>query len=240
MREVYKGLWWRLGRTLYPSHCLLCDAPGARGLDLCAPCAAELPRNAPCCARCAAPLAHAAPVCGRCLRWVPPWERAWAPFRYQPPLDYLLQRFKFDGRLEHGALLGELMALALPSTPAGAAPRLLVPVPLHPQRLRQRGFNQAVVLGRELARRATLPLRPDVLARVRRTPPQVALDARARRVNLRGAFALAQPVRGQRVVLLDDVITTGATLGEAARVLLRGGAASVEVWALAVAPAPRR
>lgn len=233
------GIAERLLRLVLPPRCLLCGAAGADGRDLCAGCAGDLALNTVCCPRCALPLAAAAPLCGECLKSEPPFTAAWAPFRYVHPLDQLEMRFKFGADLAAGRVLAEAM-IARAAIAAPALPQLLIPVPLHRARLRQRGYNQALELARPVARALAIPLRHDLLLRAKPTPPQTGLDARARRRNLRGAFALTADARlPAHVVLLDDVMTTGATVREAARVLLRAGVARVDVWALARAPAPR-
>jgi len=229
--------WLRLRRFVLPLRCLLCGAPGAEGIDLCAACAAELPRNRSCCARCALPLATAAALCGECQRRAPPWDAAWAPFRYGWPLDRLESRYKFGADLAAGRVLSTLW---LREPCPIKLPQLLLSVPLHRSRLRRRGYNQALELARPLARAAGVPLRHDVLLRRRSTAAQTELDATARRRNVHGAFALREGVAlPAHVAILDDVMTTGATLAECARVLRRAGVARVDVWSLARAPSPR-
>lgn len=143
-----------------------------------------------------------------------------------------MQRFKFGADLAAGRLLGELWCAALGERPPPAAD-CLVPVPLAPGRLRERGYNQALELARPLAKQLQLPLRWQSLRRIRATAPQSGLDRKARARNLRGAFAADPALRGQRVLLIDDVMTTGATLAACARSLRRVGVVTVEVWALA-------
>ncbi|MFC4525751.1 ComF family protein [Dyella halodurans] len=234
--------WWRraadaLQRFALPRHCLLCGGPGDDGLDLCRDCAAELPRNRSCCARCALPLALPAALCGQCQRRPPPWDAAWVPFRYAWPLDRLESRFKFGADLAAGRVLSTLW---LREMPAVEPPQLIIPVPLHRSRLRQRGYNQALELARPLARELRLPTRHDLLQRPRATTAQTELGAVSRRRNVHGAFAAkAGAVWPTHVALLDDVMTTGATVHECARVLKRAGVTRVDVWALARAPASR-
>ncbi len=226
----------RLGRLLLPPRCLLCGAAGADGRDLCAACAADLSGNTPCCPRCALPLAAAAPACGECLRREPPFAAAWVPFRYGHPLDLLERRFKFGRDLAAGRVLGQLLVTAAGSAPPPRPAAVLV-VPLHRARLRERGYNQALELLRPLARALDLPLLRDGLVRTRGTAAQTGLDAAARRRNLRGAFAVPAGTRlPAHVALVDDVMTTGSTLREAARGLRRAGVARVDAWALARAP----
>ena len=221
----------RLGRGVWPGRCLLCGTGAARGYDLCVPCAAALPWARLGCPRCALPLSSPAPSCGRCLQKAPLLDAVLAAFAYRPPVDRLLPRLKFHGDLAAGRLLAGAMAVALADAPR---PQALVPVPLAPARLRQRGYDQALELARPLARALELPLVPAALRRVRDTEPQSRLDAVGRRRNLRGAFAANE--RGAlpaHVALVDDVMTTGATLGAAAIALRRAGVERVDAWVCA-------
>ncbi len=229
--------WQQLQHFVLPWRCLLCGAAGDHDIDLCADCAAELPRNRSCCVRCALPLVTPAVMCGECQRRAPPWDAAWAPFRYGWPLDRLESRYKFGADLAAGRVLSALWRRE--PCPIDL-PQLLLTVPLHRSRLRQRGYNQALELGRPLARELGVPLRHDVLQRLRRTDAQTELDAIGRRRNVRGAFSLHAGVElPAHVAILDDVMTTGATLAECARVLKRAGVQRLDVWALARAPSPR-
>jgi ComF family protein len=233
-KEALMTVWHRLRHFVLPLRCLLCGAAGAAGIDLCADCNAELPRNRRCCARCALPLASAAALCGECQRRAPPWDAAWVAFRYGWPLDRLESRYKFGADLAAGRVLSTLWQReACPIE----LPQLLLTVPLHRSRLRRRGYNQALELARPLARQFDLLLRHDLLQRVRPTEAQTELDATQRRRNVHGAFALkAGAVLPAHVAVLDDVMTTGATVAECARVLKRAGAQRVDVWALARTP----
>jgi len=222
--------------ALLPPRCLLCAAPGDAGLDLCGACRSALPWNRTACARCGLPLTLAAPACGHCLRAPPPFAATVAPWVYAFPLDRLLPRLKFHGDLAAGALVATLWAEALRSAPP---PQALVPVPLHRDRLRERGYDQALELARPLARGLGVPLRADALRRTRATSAQSALAAGARRRNVRGAFAVGGRALPAHVALVDDVMTTGATLGECARVLRAAGVARVDVWVVARVPGAR-
>jgi ComF family protein len=234
MDAVKVDQWLRqAARTLFSPRCLLCAEAGHAGRDLCAACTRALPWNRSACLRCAIPLPAAA-VCGACLQKPPPLDETHAAFVYGFPLDRLVPRFKFHHDLAAGRLLAELMAeyfLALP------APDALVPVPLHRERLRQRGYDQALELAKPLARALRIPLLADALVRTRATAPQSELDAGARQRNLRRAFAVrASAALPAHVVLVDDVMTTGATLEAAAKTLLRAGVTRVDAWVCARAP----
>jgi len=226
----------RLQFAVLPPHCLLCGQSGAGQHDLCTACAADLLRNRVCCPRCALPLEAPAPLCGECLHSEPPFASACVPFVYAPPLDALLTHLKFGRSLAAGRVLSELwITAARASLPS--IPQALIPVPLHAGRLRERGYNQALELAKPLARAFGVALRNDVLVRTRVTSAQSNLDADARHRNLRGAFAVAPDATlPAHVALFDDVMTTGTTLRECARTLLRAGAERVDVWAVARAP----
>ena len=219
---------------------MLCGGRGqAPVLDLCRDCALDLPSNTPACIQCAAPLTGASAgelVCGRCLRRSPRFERACVPFRYAYPLDQLVRAFKYHGILSYGRVLGSLLADHLAGR-AGPQPQLIVPVPLHPSRHRERGFNQAHELARPISRRLGIAVADRLCRRVRATADQTELDARARRHNVRHAFEVAERIDVPHVAILDDVLTTGSTAGELAQVLKRAGARTVEVWAVARAQA---
>ena len=225
--------WLRaLRHGLLPPTCLLCGAPGAAGHDLCTGCAADLPRNTPACPVCALPLATGFDgACEHCRARSFSFDRAFVPLRYQPPVDFLILGLKFNRRLSHARLLGELFAAALAERDA-PPPDCIIPVPLHPLRLRERGFNQALELARPSARCFRVPLLADGLRRMRHTTPQTQLDAGRRQGNLRGAFAANQPLVGRRVALMDDVVTTASTVAECSRVLRANGAADIEIWAI--------
>ena len=228
------GVVVRLVRALLPLRCVLCAAAGAEGLDLCAACRDDCPVNATRCAQCAVPLPTSAAHCGACLARAPPFDAAWAPFRYAHPLDLIEARFKFHGDLAAGRVLAGLLTAAARFDAPRARPALMLCVPLHPTRLRERGYNQALELARPLAAALDLPLAADALIRTRATTAQTGLDADARRRNLRDAFTVRD---GQalpaHVAVFDDVMTTGSTLRECARVLRRAGVLRVDVWALA-------
>ncbi len=220
---------------LYPPTCLLCGAAGHEGLDLCSGCVRDLPHNANPCRRCALPLpagAEAGALCGRCQIEAPVFERCHGALRYEGAVRHLVGRLKFDGKLAHGRLLCRLLGDYLEASGA-QLPELLLPVPLHPRRLRQRGFNQALELARPLGRRFNVPVRASACKRIRATRPQAELELAERRGNLRGAFALRKDLPARHVAIVDDVVTTGATVSALAGVLLRHGVKRVDVWAAA-------
>ncbi|MDH5833322.1 ComF family protein [Luteimonas kalidii] len=236
-RAAVDGWWHGLGARLCPPRCLACGEAAPPGTDLCPACTAALPWNVPACPRCAVPLPGAsspAPSCGACQRRPPPLDATHAAFAYRTPLDRLLPRFKFHRDLAAGRLLADAMASCFVALPR---PDALLPVPLHPGRLRRRGYDQALELARPLARTLRLPLLDGALVRTRATAPQSELDAASRRRNLREAFTVRDGTRlPAHVVLVDDVMTTGATLHAAAVTLRRAGVTRVEAWVCARVP----
>jgi ComF family protein len=158
-----------------------------------------------------------------------------APMQYQAPISTLVPRFKFHQDLAAGRLLAELFCR---NTSSFDRPDALVPVPLHLARLRKRGFDQALELAKMIAKRKSIPLRTDLLHRVRNTAAQSYLDASQRGKNLRNAFVVSQQSMPAHIALLDDVMTTGATVRECAKVLLKAGAKRVDVWVIARVATP--
>jgi ComF family protein len=174
-------------------------------------------------------------LCGACRLHPPAFSYARAGARYGDLVREALHAFKFGGRRALAAPLGDLLAEAVQGGLPLGLPDLLLPVPLHPRRERERGFNQSLLLARRLGRAWGRPVRDDVLSRVVATPSQTALAAAARRGNVRGAFRLRHPelIAGRHVVVVDDILTTGATLSECARTLQEGGPTTVGVLTVA-------
>ncbi len=216
-----------MGAALLPQDCLLCGAKSGTAL-LCRDCAAALPRLPHgVCPVCALP-STAGAVCGSCLAQAPHFDATVAGFRYGFPLDRLVQALKYRHRLA----LAPWFARALL---AGARPdgELILALPLGARRLRERGFNQALEIARPLARTLGLPLAIGNCVRIKDTAPQTSLPWRARQNNVRGSFECRQDLTGKSVLVIDDVMTSGATLNEFARILKKCGARRVSNWVVA-------
>lgn len=227
---VYKWANY-LQRAIFPPHCRLCLAPCTGHLPLCAACKDELPWLGSTCRRCALPLDPGAGqgTCPTCLANPPVLDGCRALFSYQPPLDQWVHALKFGRDLAVARLLGQLLAERLAPPKAGV--RVLA-VPLHPQRLRERGYNQAMEIVRELLGSGWPPGRCGCY-RKRYTHAQSALPAHDRHGNLRGAFGVRRPLRGEDILLVDDVMTTGATLNELACALKAAGAGRIHAHVIA-------
>jgi ComF family protein len=230
--------------AVLPPQCLSCSAATDGPGKLCAACWAKIMwLGAPLCARCGCPFEFdplgsadtEALVCGACLRAPPPFARARAVFRYDDASRGLILAFKHADRLHGATAYGEWLARAGAELLSSAS--CVAPVPLHWTRLAWRRYNQAALLANVAARAAGRPVIPDLLVRARRTPQQGDLGAAARRRNVRRAFRVnarhRDKLAGQRIVLVDDVFTTGATVEECARALLDTGVMAVDVLTLA-------
>ena len=223
-----------LDRAAMPVCCVFCGVVlEAFETGICHGCANDLPWNDNACPRCAEPQQtplSAGLACAACQATPPPFTAAAALFRYAFPVDAAIKLFKFRRRLDYVPAFGAIMASALTFLPPDVD--CLVPVPLHWRRQALRGFNQAEELGREMHKHADLPV-IRMARRVRATPPQSGLDAGSRRKNLRGAFSIVARNTVQHALIVDDVITTGATCRELASALMRSGASQVSVLTLA-------
>jgi len=220
---------------LLPRLCPACGDRAGTGRELCPGCERNLPVLRHACPRCAIPYEHpdTRGECGDCQKHPPAFAHTIALYRYAPPVDHFIRALKFHQQLGLARLLGEQLARRL--VPETARPDVIMPVPLHNARLRERGYNQALEIARPVARALSVPLDFRSLVRMRATAPQTGMTVEARRKNLRGAFALRDDaaVRNLRVALVDDVMTTGSTLQAAAQCLLAAGASEVEILVIA-------
>lgn len=226
----------------FEHDCQLCDERCETGNSLCGPCEAELPWLGGQCSICALELDATGLICGQCLKGPPAFEHVAVPWRFAFPVDSLISRFKHQSRWPLGRLLAEHLARYLQHRFDEGLPRpdLLLPVPLAHKRMRQRGFNQALMLADWVSPVLNLPGRNDLVQRTLDTQSQQELDAAGRRRNLRQAFALTDElqIQGRHVAVIDDVLTTGATAEAMARLLKRAGAIRVDIYCLARTPKP--
>lgn len=230
-------VWWRgvveaVADVVWPPSCAVCDAvlPGAGWLcDAHRDDVTELPARH--CVRCAEPGVFPSSTCERCRAGVP-WARAYAPFEHEGAVARAIHRFKYEDRADLSRVLGHSLARQSAAVIGGWG-GVVVPLPLHDSRFAERQYDQAALLAQAFCEVSGHRLELGWLQRTRATPRQVGLSEARREANVRGAFAASEAVRGHTVVLVDDVLTSGATAREASRVLLDAGAKEVFVLTLA-------
>lgn len=221
--QALKLLASRYLSHLLPESCLLCGADSQSGL-LCAGCTADLPGlPAMRCPQCSEPTTYGE-RCGACMQFAPHFSRTIAAFCYDYPVDRIIHALKYGHQLAVADWLGGKLAEYLP-----AGPQLIIPLPLHTERLRQRGFNQSAEIARAIGIRLNLPVDRSTVFRNRATRPQAELPHKERHKNVRGAFECCRDLSGQHILLIDDVMTTGATVNECARTLRLHGASEITV-----------
>ncbi len=219
---------------LLPPTCILCANSGWQGLDLCYSCYTQLAKNSQCCQHCARPLdipSHISPLCGNCLSHPPAFDATYAPFLHQAATRYLITGLKFNADYKNARLLGLLLAQGLKQN--APHPDYILPVPLHKARYRERGFNQSIEIARTVGKELQIPVDVHSCVRHRDTPHQTRLTAKQRRTNVKNAFTIIKPITAQHIVIVDDVMTTGSTVHELARLLKKAGVLRVDVWVCA-------
>lgn len=226
---------------LFPSRCIFCQQTvgqaAGQGLEVCPDCYPMLPHNKARCVRCALPLAEdieAAVLCGRCIRKLPAFDYAYSPFRYEDEIIALVHQLKFSQKIHFSRSIGDMLWQHFSLT--GERPDCLLPVALHKSRMRQRGFNQSIEISRVLAKKLAIPIEHTVVERQRSTAAQTGLSAKQRQKNIRGAFAVVGELRYKHVLIIDDVMTTGATVNELAKLLKKNNVERVGVLSIARAP----
>ena len=203
-------------------------------MDLCKACFDDLARNHSCCYRCGEhfEMSISAPqLCGRCLKKPPSFDEAHAPFLYDEVMRFLISQLKFHRNYKHARLLGILLANYLAETAEIA--ECIIPIPLHPKRYRQRGFNQSIEIARHLSKRLNIPLDLNSCVRQKDTTHQTELPAKKRKTNIKNAFSVIKPINYQHIAIVDDVMTTGATVEALAQTLKRHGVGRVDIWVCA-------
>jgi len=216
-------------RLLPAQPCVLCGSMSHNGL-WCSACDAALPYlDAPHCPVCALPV-PTGEVCGHCLKYPPLFTRTTAVFSYSFPLDKLIQALKYGEQLALANAFAEKLALRIDKNDL---PNCIIPMPLHPAKLRERGFNQSLLLATRVAQKLDIELLASVCQRVRDTPPQSALPWKERKKNVRNAFRCDMDLTGKRVALVDDVLTTGASLHALAEAVQQRGAVEISTWVVA-------
>lgn len=220
-----------------PPVCVLCGYTTHATTNLCQPCQQSLPILSHACPQCAQflPSSSESFLCGACLAYPPPFDNTYALFPYKAPIIQLIIQLKFRHQLSIAQTLGSLMAQAIETTwyKNKPLPDLIIPMPLHKTRLKERGFNQALEIGRPIAKAHALRLDIKGIERRKATAAQSGLSAQDRKKNISQAFAARRSYAGLSVAVLDDVITTGHTMTEFCKILKQNGAKSIDVWCCA-------
>ena len=221
---------------LLPPTCILCGNTGFNSLDLCEHCFKRLSRNQHCCYRCAerftTPITTPQ-LCGKCLSSPPAFDETIAPFVYQGEMRHLITSLKYRAQTRNARLLGSLLANHLKEN--AQRPELIIPVPLHKVRYRERGFNQTIEIATIISQTLNIPLDLSGCIRTENTPHQVALNAQQRQTNIKNAFTIIKPISAQHIAIIDDVMTTGATVNELANSLKSAGVSRIDIWTCAKA-----
>ncbi|MEO7320912.1 MAG: ComF family protein [Nitrosospira sp.] len=215
-------------RLFFRKNCLLCGA--ASDGNMCPPCLDSLPQlPLHLCEVCALPAAESC-VCGACLANPPAFDRIIASLSYAFPVDALVHSLKYQRNLSIAPVLADLLVTRIDGI---VLPDFILPMPLHPARVKERGFNQALEIARGVAKKTGIALLPTACRRIKNTPSQTGLPWKEREQNIKGAFMCEADLAGKRIAILDDVMTTGATLNELAKILHERGATHVGGWVVA-------
>ncbi|MFT7687550.1 MAG: ComF family protein [Candidatus Azotimanducaceae bacterium] len=232
MNDWLEGLQFRL----FPGSCILCGNNTGRRIDLCKPCEEDLPRTEHPCWQCGLSIPSHQELCGRCLTKPPFFSHCYAAFKYTAPIDILINRFKNQSHLVTGKVLSIVLAKNYVNDHI-IFPDFWLPVPLHKDRLKQRGFNQSFEIATFLSDHTRRPICSRLCRRIKQTTDQKTLSAFERATNIKQAFVIDGSLKGESIGIVDDVITTTATVSELARILREHGAGDIQVVALARTPA---
>lgn len=224
-------------QIFFPHTCVLCAERSTQTRDLCVPCEKELPWTSLACKQCGLrlPASTTADVCGQCQVSPPAFNYVYALCDYEDPIDRMITAAKFNHQLVYTRLLGELLAQKAQQSwyKQQPLPELLLPVPLHAQRLRERGYNQSLEIAKTAAKKLNLPIGKHYCRRVKATAPQSSLAHNERDKNVEKAFILHKPLPAKHVAIIDDIITTGHTADEMSKTLRQAGVERIDIWCCA-------
>ncbi len=218
--------------SLLPARCILCETSIKGQKDLCKACETRFIRLNSCCSRCATSFAsHSLEnnICGNCQKQPPAFDKVYAPFVHQGNIRHLINDLKFNNAYKNARLLAELLAQHI-SIKCTLKPELIIPMPLHPQRYRERGFNQSLEIAKIVSQLLKIPYSTTHCQRIKNTAHQINLTGKQREQNIKQAFKLSMPIKHKHIVIIDDVMTTGATANELAKIFKTGGVKRVDIW----------
>lgn len=225
----------KITQWIFPPTCILCQNPSNQVHDLCRRCLNDLPFLPAGCPYCAHPLTSPDLCCGSCLKNPPPFDALYALFAYQAPITHLMMTLKFHNKLLYAQILGELMAKTIQNHwyHNRSLPHVIIPVPLHPKRLQERGYNQSLEIARPIAKLLQLPIDTQSCSRIKHTDAQARLELKHRKHNVKNAFFIQGHKRGMSIAVIDDITTTGHTLAAFCLALKKAGASRIDVWCCA-------
>jgi ComF family protein len=236
----------KLLSSLFPSRCILCrqtvvEAVTGQHIEICLPCYQALPKNDRTCSRCALPLPDDIDgnvLCGRCVNKRPLYDYSRSLFLYEDDVISLIHQLKFGEKIGYARSIGEMLLSVVNDDllPEQGRPDCIIPVPLHNKRLRARGYNQSTEISRVMAKKLAIPIAYDAVVRTRHTKAQMDLKAKDRQKNIKGAFSVIDVKKFSHVLIIDDVVTTGSTVNELAKMLKDKGVERVGVLSVARAP----
>ncbi|WP_225907016.1 ComF family protein [Methyloradius palustris] len=222
--------WLKFNQLIFPQACMLCATSDGGELAICGDCLADLPRHiTDQCPQCALP-AYQNQLCGHCIASPPAFDVTHALFRYEFPVDAMLQRYKYQHLLNMAQTFAQMIITDLPNA---NLPDLIIPMPLHPLRLKERGFNQSLEIARIVGKSLNIKVDTQACSRIKSSPPQASLPLKERVKNMQGAFTFNTQLDGLNIALIDDVMTTGASLNSLAKTVKKAGAINVECWVVA-------
>ena len=236
----------KLLSNLFPSRCILCRqtvrvAAINPNIEVCLDCYQALPHNANCCMKCALPLPvdiGSQALCGRCIKKSPSYDYSCSVFRYEDDVINLIHQLKFDEKISYARSIGEILLASFNSVllEKQGVPDCIIPVPLHDKRLRKRGYNQSIEIARVMAKKLEIPIAHDAVVKKHGTLAQSGLNANERQKNIKNVFSVINVETYRHVLIIDDVVTTGSTVNEVAKVLKKNGINRVGVLSIARAP----
>lgn len=228
----------KIYQWLLPTSCALCNDKSIEDMDLCFGCYSDLPWLQQACIQCALPLSNytnSVQHCGLCTKLVPPFDRTVALCSYDEPIISFINLLKFNGQLKYARLLSQLFIKYLLLNPLylQSLPECIIPIPLHIDRLKERGFNQALELSRLISTHFKIPIMLDACQRIRPTQPQSLIHANQRRNNIKNAFTINKTLKAKHIAIIDDVVTTGTTVTELSQLFKEIGVARIDIWCYA-------
>jgi len=231
MHSLIKNTLKQCYHRLLPYTCVICKSPSQQALDLCSACENDLPFLQNACSLCGASLAkNSPPICGNCLTHPPPYHDLICLAHYQGPIRRFITQLKFHQQLAFSHILGHLFVKHMGTH---QTPDMIIPVPLHTKRLKQRGFNQALEIAKVIQKQLNIPINHTICQRIRHTQPQTSLPAHQRARNVKKAFTVRGDLSNHHVAVVDDVMTTGHTMREVCCALRKAGTKRVSVWCIA-------